>query len=133
MFPPDIVTFLQQPRFMDLGTLRKDGSIQMSVVWYEFDGNVFKVSTTKQRAKYKNVTRDPRVTFIIVNNENPYQFVQVEGTTTVTDGGGHEFIDHLSDVYKGQTPYAGDPEHKQDRVVLTITPKHFTSNGFSQA
>lgn len=131
MFTPDVTAFLQQPRFMDLGTLRKDGSIQMSVVWYEFDGSVFKVSTTKQRAKYKNVTRDPRVTFIIINNENPYQFVQVEGTTTVTEEGGHELIDHLSELYTGKTPYAGDPEHKEDRVVLTITPTRVVPHGFS--
>jgi PPOX class probable F420-dependent enzyme len=115
--------FLKKPNFLVLGTLRKDGSIQMTPVWFEYVDGVFRVSTTTERAKYKNIKRDNRVTFVIYDLENPYRYVQVQGEASITPDPKHELIDHLSQRYRGETPYGGDPEHKEDRVIVTITPK----------
>ncbi len=129
-FPPEITEFLKKPNFMVLATLRKDGSIQMSPVWFEYGDGVFKVSITIERAKYKNMVRDPRVTFVIYDQENPYQYIQVQGRASMSKEGGHELIDHLSQRYAGVSPYPGDPEHKENRVVVSITPLHYAQMGF---
>ncbi|HYF05520.1 MAG TPA: PPOX class F420-dependent oxidoreductase [Patescibacteria group bacterium] len=130
IFPTQLETFFTDPHFMTLGTLRNDGSIQMSVVWYEYVHGVFKVSTTSERAKYKNISRDYRVTFVVMDKNNPYRYIQVRGNTTIDRQDAHDLIDRLSLRYTGNTPYQGDPQHKEDRVVITITPSDFTTMGF---
>ena len=55
-------SFLEQPLLAKLVTLNKDGSPQITFMWYEFDSSgVFLFSTTKQRLKAKNLTRDSRI------------------------------------------------------------------------
>ncbi len=130
-FPEEIQEFLQQPHFMVLGTLRHDNTIQMSVVWYEFVNNTFRVSTTTERAKYTNILRNPHVTFVIVNKDNSYQYIQVTGIATISTEGAHIVIDNLSQRYIGKKPYPADPEHKEDRVIITITPEKYTAMGFA--
>lgn len=118
---------------MVLGTYKEDGSIQMTPVWFEYDEkeNVFRFSTTGNRVKYKNLTRDPRCTFVIYDLENPYQYIQVRGKVTdYTREGGHDFIDKLTKRYMGKDKYPGDPERKEDRVTFTITPEHYSTQGF---
>lgn len=111
---------------MVLGTLRPDGTIQMTIVWFEYVKGIFKVSTIIERIKYKNVVKDPRVSFVIYDLHDPYNFLQVGGKVTkITKTGAHELIDHLSQTYLGTTPYHGDPKHQQNRVVLEITPDRF--------
>jgi PPOX class probable F420-dependent enzyme len=129
-FPSQITTFLQKPNIMVFGTLRKDSSIQMSPVWFEYVDGVFRVSTTTERAKYKNIKRNNRVTFVIYDKDNPYQYLSVRGTAALSKDGEHDLIDRLSERYTGQTPYPADPDHKEDRVIVSITPVGFTQMGF---
>lgn len=124
-----VEVFLQEPNFLVLGTLKKDGSIQMTPVWFVYGDGVFHVSTTTARAKYKNIRRDNRVTFVIYDLKNPYRYVQVQGEASITPDPEHELIDSLSERYRGERPYRGDPEHKEDRVIITITPKKILPQG----
>ncbi len=128
--PESIEKFLSQPNFLILSTLRKDGSIQMSVVWYKYMDGVIEISTTEERAKYKNIERNDRVACLIINLQNPYQYVQLQGTAKIEKKGGYELIDMLSEKYTGNTPYQGDVEHKQNRVRIIISLTRFTSQGF---
>ena len=43
--------FLSQPLIADLVTLKKDGSPQITPVWYYFDGTYLYISTTTDRAR----------------------------------------------------------------------------------
>ena len=132
MFSKKEVDFLRRPNYLVLSTFRKDGSVQMTIVWFEYDpeSNVFKISTTTDRVKYKNIRRDPRVSFIVWEKGNPYQYLQVRGRVAdETKTGAHEFIDHLSEIYTGAKVYHGDPEHQQDRVIITISPENYFSVG----
>ena len=125
----EIQKFLEEPNLMILGTLRRDNTIQMTPVWFCFVNGIFEVSTTTQRVKYKNISLNPHVTFVIVDKNNPYRFVQTRGIATITKEKAHELIDNLSKRYTGVTPYQGDPEHKEDRVIITITPERITGRG----
>src|SRR5262249_48330581 len=53
--------FLAGRRNAVLATIKKDGSPQLTPVWYRWDGEQFWVSTTKQRAKSKDIVRVPAV------------------------------------------------------------------------
>ena len=130
-FTKEIEKFLKGPNFLVLGTLNKSGTIQMSPVWYEFDGKVFRFSTVSARVKYNNLIRDARCTFVIYDNKNPYRYVQVQGKVSkFTRKGGHDFIDKLAKHYMGKDKYPYDPERKEERVTFTITPSHFFAFGF---
>ena len=113
-----------------------DGTIHSTIVWYEFDenNNTFRVSITSQRVKYKNINKDPKVSFVIPNTENMYQYVEGDGKVTdQTREGGHDFIDSEAKRYLGKDTYPYDPERKEDRVTITITPTKFFSVGFESS
>lgn len=131
-FPKNILDFFKEPNYMVLGTLNKNGSPQMTIVWFEYADGVFKISTTMERIKYKNVARDPRVACVIYDRGNPYRYIQIQGSVVnITTEGGHDFIDHLSRRYTGNPTYKNDPERKENRVIISITPARYSGVGFA--
>ncbi|MCH7641112.1 PPOX class F420-dependent oxidoreductase [Patescibacteria group bacterium] len=130
-FSKKITEFLKQPNFMVLGTFNPRGTIQMTPVWYMFDEAVFRFSTTTDRVKHRNLSKDPRVTFVIYDNQNPYRYVQIRGKITdSTKKGGHDFIDTLAKHYLEKDRYPFDLDRKLDRITYTITPKRSQAFGF---
>ncbi|MEV6292185.1 PPOX class F420-dependent oxidoreductase [Streptomyces sp. NPDC051896] len=111
--------------FIVVGTLQPDGSPQMSPVWVKRDGDDLLFSTTVDRRKYKNLDRDPRVTVVVTNPEQPYEYAEIRGTAQLTTEGGQELIDALSQKYTGQKYADFNPDAGQDaqRVVVRITPR----------
>ena len=103
-------------------TLMPDGQPQALPTWIDTDGEYLLVNTEPQRQKAKNVRRDPRVTVLIVNKENPFDFVEVRGRVVDTVGGeeARRHIDELSQRYTGG-PYQM-PIGEQGRVILKIAP-----------
>jgi PPOX class probable F420-dependent enzyme len=65
MSRPEMDAFLDQPHTMVVATLRRDGTPQMTTVWYRWDGEAIWMSTNRDRAKYYNMRRDDRVTVLI--------------------------------------------------------------------
>ncbi|MGE5760613.1 MAG: PPOX class F420-dependent oxidoreductase [Gemmatimonadota bacterium] len=103
-------------------TLMPDGQPQALPTWIDTDGDHLLVNTEPQRQKAKNVRRDPRVTVLIVDKANPFDFVEVRGRVVDTVGGeeARRHIDQLSQRYTGG-PY-GMPIGEQGRVILKIAP-----------
>jgi len=66
---PKVRAFMEGARIAILATTRRDGSPQLSIVSFAFlDGNIV-VSTARDRAKTKNIRRDPRVTLAILRTD----------------------------------------------------------------
>jgi PPOX class probable F420-dependent enzyme len=65
MSRPEMDAFLDQSHTMVVATLRRDGTPQMTTVWYRWDGEAIWMSTNRDRAKYYNMRRDARVTVLI--------------------------------------------------------------------
>ena len=103
-------------------TLMPDGQPQALPTWIDTDGDHLLVNTEPQRQKAKNVRRDPRVTVLIVDKANPFDFVEVRGWVVDTVGGeeARRHIDQLSQRYTGG-PYRM-PIGEQGRVILKIAP-----------
>src|SRR5690242_6428901 len=86
-----------------LATIRRDGRPQLSHVAYALDGDgKLKISVTQDRAKTKNVQRDPRVT-LTVETENWWQYVALEGRAEIQDQ------DPLPDLRRVYEMIAGKP------------------------
>jgi PPOX class probable F420-dependent enzyme len=108
--------------YVTVATLMKDGSPQTTLLWATYEGDDLLLSTLVGRAKERNWRRDPRVSVLILDASNPYTFVEVRGTVSMTTDGGPELIDRLSHLYTGE-PYTGDDGTDHVRVVARVTPE----------
>ncbi|MDX3532220.1 PPOX class F420-dependent oxidoreductase [Streptomyces sp. ID05-39B] len=113
---------LDSPVFITVATLQPDGSPQASPVWVKRDGDDVLFSTTVDRQKYKNLTRDPRVTFVVQPADSPYTYAEVRGTAEVSSEGARELIDELSVKYTGKQYADFNPAsvNDADRVIVRI-------------
>lgn len=109
----------QAPVFAVLSTVSDAGAPQASVVWVRQDGDDLLFSTIRGRFKTRNMERDPRVSLCAYDPEDPYLYVEVRGTVTLTEEGGVELIDELSRAYDGK-PWVVRPA--ETRVVVRVTP-----------
>ncbi len=121
--PPEALPVLDAPEFATIATINPNGYPQLSVVWIERDGNDLLVSTIRGRRKFLNMEADPKVTVLVFPKENPYSYVEVRGTVTMTEEGGRELIDRLNEAYTGTGRYTGDDGTDNVRVVCRITPE----------
>ncbi|MCG8917823.1 PPOX class F420-dependent oxidoreductase [Actinokineospora sp. PR83] len=109
-----------------LATINPDGSPQTSVLWAKRDGDDILLSTVRGRKKARNLERDPRVSLTAYDRENPYSYVELRGSVSITEEGGRELIEELSQAYAGES-YPEEPEGTV-RVVVRLTPDRITGN-----
>jgi PPOX class probable F420-dependent enzyme len=72
----DAETWLREHSLCSLATGRRDGSPQLSLVGYGYDGRDIVVSTTSDRPKWLNSKRQPRVALLVQEGR---QYVLVYG------------------------------------------------------
>jgi PPOX class probable F420-dependent enzyme len=77
--PPGYDDLLERPLYGHLATTRPDGSVQVSPIWFDWDGELLRFAHTTKRQKYRNVQRDPRVAMSISDPDNPYRYLEVRG------------------------------------------------------
>ena len=90
-------------------------------MWVDADEEHLLVNTEVHRQKCRNVERDPRVTLMIWDEDDPYRFVEARGEVVEKVKGpwARNHIDELTQKYRGrpyQTPI------RSERVVLRIAP-----------
>ena len=122
--PSEFHALLDAPEHAILATIQPDGSPQLSVVWVARDGNDLLVSTVKGRRKHLNLVADPRCAVLVYPRDNPYTYLEVRGTATMTEEGGDELIQRLNSAYTGTDAYTFDQGTDNVRVVVRITPTH---------
>ncbi|MEV8514460.1 PPOX class F420-dependent oxidoreductase [Dactylosporangium sp. NPDC051484] len=110
---------LDQRAFLVLSTINPDGGPQSSVIWGTHDGGDLVFSTIRGRRKTRNMERDPRVSICVYDPANPYRYVEVRGTVTLTEEGGPQLIDELCRSYVDR-PWV-EPDADAVRVVCRVT------------
>jgi PPOX class probable F420-dependent enzyme len=119
-----IAKFFRGKHFAFVATVNKDGSPQVTPTWIDLreDGKLL-INTAEGRIKQKNVSRDPRVSISIINEENPYSMVTIKGRVVgQTTNGADEHIDNLAKRYLNAEKY---PSHSSivKRIILEIQPE----------
>ena len=130
----DLTTALEYVRARDhgvLATLKTDGRPQLSNVNHSVgDDGVVRISITGDRAKYRNLVRDPRVSYH-VTAEDFWSYVVLEGTadlTPIAAAPDDATVAELVDLYRavqGEHPDWDDYRRAMvddRRVVLRIHP-----------
>ena len=84
-FDVSMLDFLTANRWGVLATIKADGRPQLSNVGYSYDGEaqLVRVSVTADRAKNRNLERDPRVTLHVASRDF-WSWIAVDGTAELT-------------------------------------------------
>jgi PPOX class probable F420-dependent enzyme len=120
---PQARELLAGPNFAVVATTNADGSLQQSVVWVrERDGEVL-FSTVQGRAKYRNVTRNPNVSVLVIDRTDGYRYSAIRGVARFEDARADELIAELSQNYTGEQWVE---RQSRPRVVGVISPTRVT-------
>jgi PPOX class probable F420-dependent enzyme len=121
--PDNFADLSQKKTFAQLATIMRDGSPQVTPVWWEFDGKHVVINSAKGRTKDLNMRRNPNVAISIQDPENPYRHLSVKGTVVeITENGADAHIDKLAKKYIGKDVY---PNRRpgEVRVIYRILPE----------
>ncbi|HJM88637.1 MAG TPA: TIGR03618 family F420-dependent PPOX class oxidoreductase [Dehalococcoidia bacterium] len=124
---PEQADYLAAHQLCVLGTGRKDGSPQLSTVTYLYDGERLLTSITKDRAKYWNVLRQPRVSVLVPDGRAQ---VIVYGSGEILEGKARDEAIIAIRAHQGD-PLPDDYDldrfsqrlDELQRVVLSVTPE----------
>jgi PPOX class probable F420-dependent enzyme len=75
---------LDRSRTAVLATVRPDGRPHAAPIWFDLDGDELIFTTGESTVKGRNMRRDPRVSLCIEEEEPPFHFVLIEGTSELT-------------------------------------------------
>jgi PPOX class probable F420-dependent enzyme len=127
--PQTHADILTGKNFAHIATHLKSGDIQVTPVWIDFDGTHVLVNTAEGRVKTRNMDRDPKVSFSVMDSENPYRYVQVRGTVVEkTREGADAHIDALAKRYLGLDSYPMRAPGEV-RVIYKIRPQSVQTMG----
>jgi PPOX class probable F420-dependent enzyme len=115
----DVRQLLDAPNYATVTSLNPDGGPQSSVVWLRTDGDDILFSTVKGRRKPRNFERDPRVSLLVIDPEDPYRYVEVRGKVSMTPDPSGALIEELSQKYRG-LPWEDKPG--VERLIVRIAP-----------
>jgi PPOX class probable F420-dependent enzyme len=119
---PPVRELLEQPNYAVIATLNANGSIHQTIIWIGAEADAVSVNSAVGRLWPSNLERDPRVTVVVYEAGNPYNFVEIRGTASGTTEGADEHIDALAKKYIGQDEYPFRQPGEQ-RIKFVIEPE----------
>ena len=83
--PDQLGGLLDEVRLATLATIRKDGTVLLSPIWYIWEDGGFTVGMAAGDGKLKHLARDPRVTIVVSEDGFPYRGFEMRGIATLLD------------------------------------------------
>ena len=125
-----LLDFVRERHHYALITTRRDGRPQVSPVTggVDADGRIV-ISTYPERAKTKNLRRDPAVSVLVMSDEFDGPWVQVDGTAEVLDMPAQEAEDGLVEYFRCIAGEHSDWDEyreamrRQGKSLIRITPE----------
>lgn len=117
----DHVKLLRRPVFAHVATVMDDGTPQSTPVWIDTDGTAVLFNTAKGRTKTHNIERRPVVAISVVNDENPYEMLQIRGRAELIEQGADDHIDAMAKKYLGEDTYPFR-QPGEERVIVRVEP-----------
>jgi PPOX class probable F420-dependent enzyme len=127
--PESFKDLFDKKAFAHLATLMKDGSPQVTPVWFDFDGALFWVNSAKGRVKDRNMRRDKRVGLSIQDPDNAYRYLAMQGEIVeIAEDGADAHIDRLAKKYLGKDRYP-NRSPGEVRIIYKIRPSKVSTMG----
>ena len=130
MTTEEIEALLSRANNAIVGVNRASGAPQLTTVWYAWDGESFTFTTTKDRAKYLNLRRDPSIS-LIVDDLALHKYVVAYGRAEIIEDNVGELArpiikryvpeDRVEQMVKGT---ADD----SSRVLVVLRPEKLLTN-----
>ena len=115
--------FEQGANFVAIATEGADGRPRLAVIWADSEDGRIAVNSAEGRNWPANIRREPEVSLVVVNRENPYEYAEIRGRVVAdTHEGADEHIDRLAKKYMGVDTYPGHKPGEQ-RVKFLIEPE----------
>jgi PPOX class probable F420-dependent enzyme len=105
----------------------KDGTPQVTPIWFDWDGTHLIINTARGRVKDKVLRRKPVVALAISDPADPYRYIQIRGRVVEEiEEGAYEVICDLRLKYRGDRNYPRNPG--EVRVTYKILPEQVQAN-----
>src|SRR5437764_219915 len=92
--------------FAAIATVMKDGSPQVTPIWFDYTDGKIRVNTARGRVKSRTMRKGAHVALAISDPDDAYRYLQVRGrVSNVTEQGADEHIDSLARKYLGKDKY----------------------------
>ena len=112
----------EEPNIAVVAALRADGTPQLTPVWVDWDGEHVLLNLTTTRKKLGLLQRDPRVAVLVLDRNNPFRWIRIEGTVVeTTPDGAYEHIVRQAGVYLGKEEYP--LREGEQRILVRIEPE----------
>lgn len=127
--PDGFLDLMQSKALAHLATTMKDGSPQVTPIWFDYTDGKVRVNSAKGRVKSRNMPEGAKVALSIVDLANGYRYLQIRGTVTkVTEIGADAHIDALAKKYLGLDAYPYR-DAAETRMIFEITPSRVQTMG----
>jgi len=113
--------FVQEPNYAVVAALREDGSPHQTMIWIDWDGRHVLLNLNQERAKLRYLRDDPRLSLLVIDRENPYRWLGIDGEVVeITTEGAYEHIVRQAKVYLDRESYPLKPG--EERVLVKVRP-----------
>ena len=119
----DLAHLFQSRNLAFISTLSKDGYPHITPVWAEMVEDLILINTFEKSAKNKHISNDKRVAISVVEQNNPFNMVSIQGRVIEqTTEGADDHLKRLARRYLGIGKYYyRKPNHK--RIIIKIQPE----------
>lgn len=119
VIPAELLDLLERPLYGHLATIRPDDTAQVNPMWYAWDGEFLKFTTTSTRQKARNLDHNPSVAMSVTDPDQPSHYLEVRGVADriEPDPTGAFFVE-LATRYGVESPSA--PPDKERRVIVWV-------------
>jgi PPOX class probable F420-dependent enzyme len=117
---PDSHKDLLDAPVAQLATVGRDGYPQVTSTWFIFDEGELKISLNATRVKTKNLRRDPKVSLLIADPQNPYRYLAVRGNAEVSDDSDEALASKVNAKYDAHIQDNDNPG--DERITVTLKP-----------
>ena len=135
---PKYKRLLDEPVTMTLGLIGPDDRMGLTPMWFDYEGDKILVNTASHRHKCEWISRNPRLTILLVNPNNPYHWVQIKCTVEKEmrewEPGGEyvtKQLDRIWTKYTQQPPPYGlrDPSIDERRALFVCDVERVATFG----
>ena len=130
--PPSARSLLEDRAYGHLVTRNADGSPQLSMVWFDAEGDELLCNTAEGRVKVRNMRRDPRVIVSVQDLADPQSYLLVHGRAAITSEGAAAHLQKLAERFLDPAEqemlerYRGTDE---ERLLVRIAPERIGGVG----
>jgi PPOX class probable F420-dependent enzyme len=127
--PQEITAYLAASHMAVMATINRNGHPHLTPNWYRYDGQVLTFVTRKDRLKYRNLQRDPRISVCIYDPPAASNYVVISGTATCHDQDIWDEARRIIERYRAPDQVDGYLARwkTEPRVLITVTPERIAT------